>query len=246
MSDDVKNQHYCPEFYLKGFTNSSKKLWRFDKTNKYNPFLDVFPSQIMFEPYFYKIGDDNTVETQLFKRLENNWAPLFKEILKKIDSKSLEQPEFDLLVEFIAWQWARTPLFLNEIDRLYPNLAKDEKFILIFKNVISFQSSFISKTLTFYRTTADLPYLTSDNPCFNYLNYPVHFIPLCSEIMLTWENSIDGKLKIQHAVAPEKLVVKVNDLIVSDSRKYVVGSDKTILEQSVENTKNNPGFMEKL
>lgn len=243
--NDSKDHHYCPKFYLKGFSNSNKKLWSYDKTKKHQPYKEVFPTQIMFERFLYSIEDDHSIETEFFKKLDDKWALLFQRLRNLINNKQIFPKDLNQLIQFISWQWARTPFFFDELRNRYPDLTRLRSFLVIFENVTRFQVSLNKKTLTFYKAPKETQFLTSDLPCFNYANYPVTFITLNSDYVLTWESSEKSIIQWGGEM-PMDIVIKLNNLIASDAKRYVVGSDKCILEQAIKNSENHPGFREKL
>ncbi len=242
------DHHYCPIFYLKGFTNSSGKLWRFDKTHKYSPYKEVYPKQIMFEEdmntFDLPFGRSSEVEDVLFKRLDDDWAPLVKQLQETEDIPKLEQKDFTLLTQFISWQYIRSPFMVNEIDKIKGKKHKIENFLERFKIQMSIHASFYKKAITFHSLKDDSEFLTSDNPCFLYSNYPIQFMPLTKKLLMTWEDA--DKLIFYKHETDKQMAEGINNLIVSDSRKYSVGSRKDLLFLAFENTKGHPGFLEKI
>lgn len=242
--------HYCPVFYLKGFTNSSKNLCSFDKEKKYKPYNEtVPPKSIMFEAEMNTIllpnGEkDSSIEDVYFKKLDSNWAPTIKYLQETIEIASLSKKHLTTLLGFLSWQYVRSPFFIQEIAAQYPHANKLDNFLKRLSYQSDLQEVFFTKKLIFHFINDDSEFLTSDNPCFLYTNYPVQFMPLTKKILLSWEN--DTKLVLQKSYVDEKFVEITNNLIVSDAKKYVVGSNKKNIVQSVEATKNHPGFLEKI
>src|SRR6266446_3144633 len=78
----TETQHYVPQFYLRGFTNTSGQMFAYDKVSgSSHPTSTAAAAQ---EPYFYEIppgsfADFNVPINTLEKALsgvEKYWAPL--------------------------------------------------------------------------------------------------------------------------------------------------------------------------
>lgn len=239
------NHHYCPIFYLKGFVNAEEKLWRYDKENKYKPTMWLAPSTIMYEIDMNTLdapwGKDSTVEDVLFGKLETEWSKVIKKICDSGDLKALEREELSLLVQFVSWQYIRTPFFIEEMQKLRPTLTKAGNLLARVKYAMSLQASFLTKALTFHIAHGS-KFITSDKPCYLYRNYDIKFIPLSSDVALSWDDSGDGKLKLFRDELNEEGVNGLNRLIASDAKRYIVGSDETIVQLAVDASKNDPDF----
>src|SRR5947209_7784559 len=84
----TENQHYVPQFYLRGFTNDGGRMFCYDKVaDKSYPTSTTAAAQ---EPYFYEIPPGsfrkvnipvNTVEKAL-SVVESTWAPLHAALIK--------------------------------------------------------------------------------------------------------------------------------------------------------------------
>lgn len=239
------DHHFCPIFYLKGFVNEKEKLWRYDKENKFKPGKWLHPSAIMYEPdmntFDLPWGKDSTAENALFSRLEIKWAEIIEKIHNCRNLDSLEQSEVILLIEFVSWQYVRTPYFIQEMQRLRPTLTKVGNLIARLKYVMKLQMSFQAKALTFHLAQGT-QFITSDKACFLYENYPIKFIPLSSEVLLTWDDSNDGKLKILRDNLSEEWVNRINRLVASDAKRYIVGASEQTVELAVNSAKMDPEF----
>src|SRR5262249_12903765 len=87
----TESQHYVPQFYLRGFTNTSGQMFCYDKVaEKSHPTSTAAAAQ---EPYFYEIPPGsfregnvpvNTVEKAL-SAVEKTWAPLHAALIKSAD-----------------------------------------------------------------------------------------------------------------------------------------------------------------
>lgn len=242
---NAHDHHYCPIFYLNGFVSAKGKLWRYDKKNKFKPGKWLSPSAIMFEidmnTFDLPWGKDSTAENALFSRLEDAWGKIIEKIRSRGNLRALEQKELTLLIEFVSWQYVRTPFFIQEMQRLRPTLTKVGNLIARFKYATSLQRSFLTKALTFH-IAQGTNFISSDKPCFLYGNYELKFIPLSSDILLSWDNSEDGKLELFRHELNEEGVKGMNRLVASDAKRYIVGSDTTIVDLAVDAAKNDPGF----
>ena len=239
------DHHYCPIFYLNGFVNQKGKLWRYDKGNKFKPGKWLSPPAIMYEidmnTFDLPWGKDSTAENALFSRLEDAWGKIIEKIRSCRDLKTLEQKELTLLIEFVSWQYVRTPFFIQEMQRLRPTLTKVGNLVARFKYATSLQRSFLAKALTFL-IAQGTKFITSDKPCFLYENYQLKFIPLSSDVLLSWDESEDGKLKLSRHELNEEGVNGMNRLVASDAKRYIVGPDTPVVDLAVEAAKNDPEF----
>ena len=89
----TENQHYVPQFYLRGFTNASGRMFCYDKAgDKAYPTSTAAAAQ---EPYFYEIPPGsfedasinvpvNAVEKALGVA-ETTWTPLHAALIKSAD-----------------------------------------------------------------------------------------------------------------------------------------------------------------
>lgn len=111
---NIKNQHYVPQFYLKGFTDNKKQVWAFDKAT-----LKSFASSstnLASESYFYdqeildKALGKNFIEKAL-EEVEGKTAPLLKKLLKDLDigrAFSIDRETKVQLCEYLTIQLIRT------------------------------------------------------------------------------------------------------------------------------------------
>jgi len=122
---NVKNQHYVPQFYLKGFANDKEQIWAFDKTN-----LKSFPSgpgNLASENYFYdQIEIDQTFGPKFMERsldaFEGKFAPFLSELLKSCENGSLNLISAEnkvRLCEYVSVQILRTKENRQHILQLF-------------------------------------------------------------------------------------------------------------------------------
>jgi hypothetical protein len=110
----TEDQHYVPQLYLRGFTNSAGRMFCYDKAaNKSYPTTTKAAAQ---EPYFYEIPSNpdtklnvpvNSVENAL-ARLEGAWAPLLSQLIRSADAGSISPRLLLEFSPFLALQWMRT------------------------------------------------------------------------------------------------------------------------------------------
>lgn len=190
------------------------------------------------------LGTSSELEDVLFKQLDNKWSLFIKKLQSTNDISQIDQQDYTLLSQFIAWQHIRSPFMRDEFNRMKENQHKLNNFIERFKLVTKLHSSFYKKALTFNWLRDESEFLTSDNPCFLYSSYPIQFMTITKKLTITWEDS--EKLIIYKNDQNRVFANEINKLIASDARRYVIGSEKNILEEAVEQTKHHPGFLEKI
>ena len=110
----TESQHYVPQFYLRGFTNASGRMFCYDKVgDKSHPTSTAAAAQ---EPYFYGIPPGwfrdfnvpvNTVENAL-SVVEKTWAPLHATLIKSADAGRISAPLTIEYAPFLVMQWMRT------------------------------------------------------------------------------------------------------------------------------------------
>lgn len=190
------------------------------------------------------LGRSSELEDVFYQKLDADWAPLVKRLQETNDIANLDIKDYTLLTQFIAWQYVRSPFMVDEINRLKGEPHELRNFLERFKLQMQIQSAFLKKAVTFHWLRDESEFLTSDNPCFLYTNYPIQFMPLTKKLMIRWEDS--EKLIFYKHEADKQLADEINQLIASDSRQYVVGSNRSFLNDAVENTKHHKGFLEKV
>lgn len=179
-------QHFVPNFYLKGWTNSDSKLFRWDL--KHSKWESRTPKATFTEPNFYEEDPhvpDNRVE-KLLGAMESDCAPVLKS-LNEIASKGLpsaltllqalcnSEPAIEeALKRFIAFQYLRVPGAIErkrgEIEGL--GISDDDKEL--FLNPGRFVESGYAYLAPKFATLKVLilfsqnkSFLTSDWPCFD-------------------------------------------------------------------------------
>lgn len=110
----TETQHYMPQFYLRGFTNASGRMFCYDKVaDKSHPTSTTAAAQ---EPYFYEIPPGsfrdvnvpvNTVEKAL-SVVEKTWDPLHAALIKSADAGRISATLTVEYAPFLAMQWMRT------------------------------------------------------------------------------------------------------------------------------------------
>jgi hypothetical protein len=117
----TETQHYVPQFYLRGFTNASDRMFCYDKVNdKSHPTSTAAAAQ---EPYFYEIPPGslcdfnlpvNTVEKAL-SVVEGTWGPLHAKLIKSADEGRISAALTIEYAPFLVTQWMRTRTYRDTI-----------------------------------------------------------------------------------------------------------------------------------
>lgn len=102
------DHHYVPRFYLKGFVDSSNKLYTFDRYHK--QYKTKSPASIAFAPHYYTVDTvdekDSTVVEDGYGKVENAAKPILDKLLQRHELSKEERENFAL---FIAMQYQRVP-----------------------------------------------------------------------------------------------------------------------------------------
>ena len=120
----TEDQHYVPQFYLRGFTNASGQMFCFDKvTDKSHPTSTAAAAQ---EPYFYEIPPGsfrdvnvpvNTVEKAL-SVVERTWAPLHAALINSADAGRISATLTIEYAPFLVMQWMRTKTYRDTMHEI--------------------------------------------------------------------------------------------------------------------------------
>jgi hypothetical protein len=120
----TENQHYVPQFYLRGFTNESGRMFCYDKVaNKSHPTSTQAAAQ---EPYFYEIPPGsfedvnvpvNTIEKAL-SFVERTWAPLHVDLMKFADAGRIPAGLTIEYAPFLVMQWMRTRTYRDTLREI--------------------------------------------------------------------------------------------------------------------------------
>ena len=120
----TESQHYVPQFYLRGFTNSSGHMHCYDKVaGRSHPTSTAAAAQ---EPYFYEIPPGsfekfnvpvNTVEKALGS-VEKTWAPLHAALIQAADSGHITATLTIEYAPFLVTQWMRTKTYRDTMHEI--------------------------------------------------------------------------------------------------------------------------------
>ena len=195
----TKEQHYVPQFYLKGFSEDGIHIYQYDiKKDKVHKTLIKNTCK---ESYLYeyknesgKIISNNEIET-VFCEIESSVADLLKELSNKSDSNNHSEflTDYELLILYIYLyvQLMRTRKnLLLAIENINYNeneyLNKNKILDVLFKDIDFISNDFLLKTIDMLRRlkpvvirTTFNAFYTTDNPVFiSYKNTKKHGIKL--------------------------------------------------------------------
>jgi hypothetical protein len=132
MSDTQANEprrhHYVPRCWLVGFTETGDKdgkLWVTDLHRRKQ--WQTSPGNAGFIKDFYRLTDeqlDPVLAEKAFSQVESEVAPILRNINQEHREPGVE--EFEVLLYFIALQWARTPAFRPFVLNVLEVLARKE------------------------------------------------------------------------------------------------------------------------
>jgi hypothetical protein len=113
-----KVQHYIPRFYLEKFVNQPENIkhdpsvWVYD-LNNINESKRKSPSNTGHISYYYDYIDCDPKNTKhaenLLSKIENDAAPILKEIIKSENINFLSEEQWYVFARFISFMYCRTP-----------------------------------------------------------------------------------------------------------------------------------------
>ena len=125
----VKNQHYVPQFYLKGFSADGKNVFVFDAKKMFKTGV----ANIGNEQLFYELppgpsgSDDSQVFEKAFSVLEAGYSNAVQELLSEVELRGRFTPgpsERNLgVAHFLAMQFCRTREFRDTHARMLEQLG---------------------------------------------------------------------------------------------------------------------------
>ncbi|MBR5900762.1 DUF4238 domain-containing protein [bacterium] len=131
MSNIVKNQHYLPKFYLKGFCDQESKITIFDRERGEIRF-NQNPQKYAVERYFYD------TDSKELKKLFEKWVILYPKLCNiiNIDDKQFIEHFFNRLETDIAKLFET---ILNDPDVLYDQ--KNQSLIAYFLYTLAYRTA---------------------------------------------------------------------------------------------------------
>jgi len=127
-ANEPRRHHYVPRCWLAGFTDTGDKdgnLWVTDFQRRKQ--WQTSPGNAGFIKDFYRLTDehlDPVLAEKAFSQVESEVAPILRNIDQDRRAPGVE--EFDVLLYFIALQWARTPAFRPFVLNILDVLARTE------------------------------------------------------------------------------------------------------------------------
>jgi hypothetical protein len=120
----VKDQHYIPKFYLKGFTDKDGKVW---VCEKFKPMRASLPKDIAHRPDYYTHENDgkrDETAEQILMESESRAAAIIRTIAKSRRSDYVPTPkEIAHLMMFVAYMFARVPAWRDFLDEMAVSIA---------------------------------------------------------------------------------------------------------------------------
>lgn len=187
--DWVKNQHYVPQFLLKGFTTGKKhQVWVFDKHNG-NSFRTSIRN-VASGNYFYNFDRDGTEVSldPLLTKLDNEAGAIVEKLRKEVSLAAISDEERATLSLFIGAQHARVQNLREmsaHMNRMLADhlraLGADPNEVEGFKELSNEENKAFTvsmlprmaaelapiiydKTWMLCKTVPSVPFYTSDNP----------------------------------------------------------------------------------
>lgn len=127
MTETTNNQHFVPQYYLRGFTIPEKKslIWEFDKQKgQFSKSPKSVRTICSRHRYYRQVREDGTEEPDMLehgfsREIERKVAPLYKALLARIsdgnDEVYLTPDEYGQFCYSVAIQYTRVPYFRDKM-----------------------------------------------------------------------------------------------------------------------------------
>lgn len=145
MTEEVRNQHYVPQSYLKYFQiEGQKRINVYHKPNK-NSFTNSI-SKVACLDYFYDLPKEieegtgiakQFIEKLLSQTIEKEFPIVAQNLIDSLENntfKNFNSNQINLLADFIIIQYSRTKQFRDDSNQLYLDTYKELMYSLIEKN----------------------------------------------------------------------------------------------------------------
>lgn len=209
-----RKHHYLPKFYLKGFTGNDGKLAVFDLQEKRLLSKRLTPKQVFFEfdrNTFERDGIEDDFVEKLYGILENQIAPVFKEMIRgqKNYSAVSTKDMFNIILFAGSLYW-RIPTTDEIIKDVVSSSSPDElECKIIDKETgeempLSFHEEFFRKDMFIgaYRMV---------KPLIDYMKFNIEDI---NEWLIFYSTLNDkGESKEMHLIGDNPIVFKKNSVI---------------------------------
>lgn len=125
MDNITRNNHYVPQLYLRNWSKTPDKVWRYrllvSHTNV--PLWDnasIVSTGSFNDLYTYSDGESESDEFEQWFNTEVE-IPANKVITKVVNNALLSRNDFNVLSKYVAAQYVRTPARLNKQLKFYKN-----------------------------------------------------------------------------------------------------------------------------
>jgi hypothetical protein len=185
---DPKEHHFVPRLYLRAFSENKKqvRLYNFAK-GRYVPDAPIKSQCSRRKFYAFAPG----LEQEL-ARLEGAWAQAIRSVLDRGTPPERFTPEWDFLIEYVAYQRARTTRAADGVEKLADNLIKAQlrehpafkgtdfdKMKVVNKNAVAFTLQLVHLFCAYaqdlgmhlFLNESHTEFLTSDDPVVAHNQY---------------------------------------------------------------------------
>lgn len=205
-----KNHHTVPKKFLESFTDSNGNFWYFDKNSKFKKPARANKKSATTEDFFYNIWDyeenieKDGIENAIGETVENDYGLILPKVLNK---QTLTRNEEQKLIDFIIFQYFRTPQFYKELYNKYENITREE---------LEREYEYLTKVMT--------------------PPYPREKLPKIEHIM-SFRNIVDERIKknwlhiamlMNHSIGLRMFIEK-NTFFVFDSNIELITSDNPVI-----------------
>lgn len=131
----TKRHHYLPEFYIKGFVNSNKKVFIYDKLEQSFKKNEFSPKQIFYEWNRHTLeieGKKDDFIEKLYRDFENKLAPSYKGIIQQSGKIKYDTNDLFSLLLLVSLTYWRIPYNDQITEDVVLNTPNNELYIKIF------------------------------------------------------------------------------------------------------------------
>jgi hypothetical protein len=147
MTETADNQHFVPQFYLRGFAIPGEKslIWEYDKQNgQYAKSPKSIRSICSRHRYYRQVREGGIEEPDMLEHgfsseLERKVAPLYQSLISRLadgkDEVELTPTEYGQFCYFVAIQYTRVPSFRDKMA-LFMKIRGEQ----LFEQIVESQS----------------------------------------------------------------------------------------------------------
>ena len=259
MKKESSRHHYIPEFLIKGFTNTNRKVFVYDIEKDEIQSKQKSPKSIFFEwdRNTFKTNDGkelSVIEDILYKHWDNQASTLIQKFQnnKLTDLSLLSDDNIANFIMFTVQLFWRIPYTDFAVSDLIQNMNLDIKDDVELKNYEPFQKH--QRTLLYKETLKEMENLERKRKGFYAkifeLEKDIFVIGDCPTVYNQTPSTFDHLFDLDNMIALSAnriftnsmtefehfgfgRAIEYNYFVISQSKRYVCSGEKKILEESV-------------